>query len=247
MKKAKVASVTLPTEKTSTRSKLSDSIVMIYGAPGVGKTMFVNGLAPRVFFISTDRGTRSYKALRADCDSYTDLINILDSLEVNKQKLNYDIVCMDHIDDIAQYVEMHVCEELGVDSLADAGFGKGWKMYRSAMHRVVLRLKELGLGVVFIAHETIKTVRSRLREVERIMPDMSKSAWKVIIPLAEIVGYASIRSVKIGGEVKDKRILQCQPTDLLYAKDRSTRRKPTGEPGYESLDPEKFRQTFEKE
>lgn len=230
----------LPTSKTVKAQNTQDHIMLVYGPPGVGKTTFVNDLADRVLFISTDRGTRTLSATSQECGDWSEVDDVLTALE-NGQSEHYDIVALDHIDDLALMAETAVCEELKIESLGDAGFAKGWTGYKKKLHSLFARLRRLDLGIVAVCHETFKTVRTRVSETERTMPDMSKSAWKVIVPLADVVIYCGFELVGKGSSKKEQRIIITQPTEALYAKDRTNRNVPAGT---ELLDGSAFMKTF---
>lgn len=232
----------LPTKKAVMAASILDYISLFYGPPGVGKTTFVNDFADRVFFISTDRGTRYMEALRTEISSWNDMMKVIKALKAKAASNKYDLVCLDHIDDICNICEDHVCAELGISDLTDAGYGKGWKAYKKSIWSVIQDILSLNLGVVMISHETIKTVRTKIMETERTMPDLSKSAWKIIIPKCDIVGYCGYKVVKDkGGKRKQIRVLETSPREDLYVKDR-TNRKSSG--SYELLDGKKFIKTF---
>ena len=238
------AKVILPTTKTIPAVKVTEYIQMFYGPPGVGKTTFVNGLAERVLFVSTDRGTRFLSSLRMEINNFQDFLDLFKVLEKTTVKNMYDIIALDHVDDICGMIEDHICEKLGIDALGDIGYGSGWKAYKKAINAVIQRLLRLDTGLVFIAHETIKTIRTKVLETERIMPDLPKSAWKIIIPKCDIVGYCGFRVVKRAGKKQEIRILETTPREELYCKDRTSRVQP--ELGYISLSGSEFRASFDK-
>lgn len=236
----KPAAFVLPTQKTVIAQKAKDHVMMFYGPPGVGKTTFVNALADRVLFLSTDRGTRSLAAMRVEITTVAKLEAVLDALE---KSCPYDIICLDHVDDFCHMLSDEVCSQLGIDSLGDAGYGKGWKLYTDAIHNTIARLKALNVGIVFICHEAIKTIRARGLETERTMPDLAKSASKVLIPLVDLVGFCGFTPRKTAeGKRVEIRTLTTIPREDLYAKDRTRRVKPKAE---ELLDGKKFIATFE--
>jgi len=240
LKKSK--GITLPTEKTVTASKVKDYIQLFYGPPGVGKTTLAENLSERTFFISTDRGTRYMPAFRVEVNSCKDIIGVIDAL-TSPSSPKYDIVCLDHIDDILVMIEDQVCDDLGIESLSDAAWAKGWKAYKKYIWHILQTLLKLDVGIVFICHETIKTVRTRLLETERTMPDIGKSGWKVIVPKCDLVGYCGFKTVRMkGGEKAEIRIVETVPREDLYAKDRTTRIKP--EKGWEKLDGKLFIKSF---
>jgi len=232
----------LPFEPTMEATNPKDYIMSFFGPPGVGKTTFVNGLG-RVLFLSTDRGTRFIKARRVECLDWKGMNKALDDLEkLPDASKHYDYVCIDHVADWANMAESFVLTKLNVDALTDAGYGKGWSMLKKEIYRFMERIKRLNLGIIFIAHEVIKTVKVRGIEVNKTMPLMSKQAWDAIIPLCDLVGYVGMRPVKQGGKRVELRTLETQPRQDLYAKDRTRRQKPAKE--YELLTPDKFIGTF---
>lgn len=231
----------LPAEKSVMPMGVTDYIMMFYGPPGVGKTTFVNGLGERGIFISTDRGSRTLNALRVECNDYESIISAV--IAIQSAPKPYDFVVIDHVDDVARWTEDAVCEQLGVDALADAEWGKGWSEFAKKMSKLVTELKKCPGGLVFIAHETIKTIRAQGIEKEVVMPEMAKRTYKMIVPLCDLVGYCTFKRIKSEktGKMTDRRILITQPDGHIYCKDRTARTKPTG---VEYLDGQAFIETF---
>jgi len=232
----------LPTQKTMFARSARDYIMMIFGPPGVGKTTFVNDFG-NVLILSTDRGTRFMPAQRVECLSWNKFLKTLDALE-KPNAPKYDFICVDHADDFADMAEEATCKELNIASLSDADFGKGWKAFKNKIKGFNRRVLRLGTGVVFIAHEDIKEVKTRSLKLNRTMPMLPKTAWKAIIPLADLVGYAGFRSIKQeNGKRKEVRTIETQPREDLYAKDRTKRDRPSK--GYALLDGAEFIKTFD--
>ena len=189
--------VVLPTEKTTIAMDISGYIFLVYGPPGVGKTTFVEDLTARTLFISTDRGTRYMPTLRLEVNNYDELLRAIKTLEVEGANDKYDVICLDHIDDICTMIDDHTCKTLGVDALGDVGFAKGWKLYKKNIWAILQRLLRLETGVGLIAHETITTIKTKVIETQRIMPEMGKSPWKVIIPKCDLDGCPCAILIKI--------------------------------------------------
>lgn len=236
--------IKLPDAPSITAKGFDDLIDLFYGPPGVGKSSFVNGLAKRVLFLSTDRGTRNIKTRRVEAFNWKQCLRILDLLEEDDAP-HYDIFCIDHVDDWARMCEMQALKDLDVESLTDRKlpYGKGWSTFKGYMRGYMNRILELNMGLVFIAHETTKTIKTRGTELEYVMPTMGKTAWDLIIPTIDIIGRIAMRSVKVKGKRKEVRTLVTQPTETVYAKDRSLRI--TDGESWEPLDPKAFLKTFE--
>jgi hypothetical protein len=235
----------LPTTPSIIAKDPKDHIMLFYGMPGVGKSWFVNELGQKVLFLSTDRGTRTMKAYRVECTKWEHFLFAVQELE--KKEVQYDIVCVDHIDDAASMCEAYILKKLDADSLSDKKlpFGKGWKAYRAEMEGFMRRILALRVGLVFIAHDETKTLKQGGIEFDQTMPAIGKSAWRVIVPTADLIGYCKMKSVKDEktNERKEIRILETMPRQDMYLKDRTRRQKPQGG-GYEPLDAKKFIATF---
>jgi hypothetical protein len=239
------ASSPLPTKKRKVGQKVEDFIMTVFGPPGVGKTTFVDGFADRVFFISTDRGTRHFEALGEEVETFDEILMTLDKLERPGACDNYDMIAIDHAVDFAAMAARHVCEELEVENLGDAAWSKGWNGYTKAMMDVIARVKALRLGLVFITHEVTKKIETALGTVDKTMPDMDKRTWKAVIPLCDIVAYCGFRTVKKGGQLVELRTVETTPRESLFAKDRTGRM--THKRGWDLLDGQKFARSFREE
>lgn len=247
--------IVLPTQRTMPATQVKDYLMMFYGPAGVGKTTFVDQLAERVLFLSTDRGTRFLTGFRLECNSYSDFDEVVTALEhevaAKKGATPYDIVCVDHVDDFANIAELQVLEDFGIESLSDAEWGKAYKAHRMKIESFVHRLLGLHMGVVFIAHEKSKEVKIQGLKQMRVEPLLGKSAWNVVVPIADLIGYCGQKQVLVdatnpaGKAIKVKkevRSLETIPRATMLAKDRTRRQRPTGD--YELLDARAFIKTF---
>lgn len=229
----------LARNKTYIATAIYDYIMAFYGPPGVGKTTFVDGLSDRTFFISTDRGTRFRKMLREEVNNEKELVEVIRELERGQAKYyRYKLIALDHIDDICSMVEESTCKRLGIDDLGDLEWSKGYKQFKKRLWSIMQRLLKLDAGLAFIAHENIRSVKkTKNNSIDKIMPDMGRSAWKILMPKCDLVGYC--------GYGKDnQRVLRTDGTFHIYAKDRTRRVKPKS--GCQFMDNKKFVSTFRK-
>lgn len=241
----KKTTITLPTSATKPGSTVSDYITCWYGPPGVGKTTFAANLFKRPLFLSTDRGTRFISTRRIEVGSWLDVEGALEALEAHDpdelRKL-YDAVVIDHVDDVCTFGEEYVCQQLGIEGLEELEWGRGWKAYKQVLRGLVYRLMKTGLAISFIAHEQVKEIADRAIKISRTQPAMPKSAWNVIVPMADVIGYCSYKRIKVAGKRQMVRTIETEGSEVLYVKDRTDRKKPTS--GIEELDGKKFASTF---
>jgi hypothetical protein len=134
-------------------------------------------------------------------------------------------------------IEDATCRRLSIQDLGDLEWSKGYKLFKKTLWAIMQRLLSLSTGLVLIAHENIKTIKTN-KQIDKIMPDMGRSSWKILIPKCDLVGYC-------GYGKNDVRILRTVPTNHIYAKDRTRRVKPSS--GCEHLDGRKFSLTFKNE
>jgi hypothetical protein len=116
-------------------------------------------------------------------------------------------------------------------------------MYKKLLFQLIQEILSFNVGLAFIAHEDIKTIKTKVMEKECFMPDLTKSSKKIILPKCDLVGYCGQMRIKKGGNKKTIRIVRTSPLDSVYAKDRTLRDKP--EDGWERLDAKLFVETFD--
>lgn len=182
--------------------------------------------------------------MRIPCHSWPDFENTVTLLE-QPGAPKYDIVCVDHLDDMVNFAESTVLTDLDAESFSDEKlpWGKGWRIFKRTIMEFIQRLLKLDLGLVFICHDTIREVTIRGIKKKRTVPNIGKSAWNIIVPIVDLGGYCGQVTVKgADGKLKEVRFLATQPREDMWAKDRTVRRRPVS--GQELLDGKAFIKTF---
>jgi len=177
----------LPDEPNEPSNKLSDYSILIYGAKKIGKTSMVSRF-PKTFFISTEPGTKALRVLKRDVKDWKTLLGYVKSLEENPTK--YETVCIDTIDNAYKFCFEHICKTKGIGHPSEENdYGATWKEISKEFEKVVLRLLNLGIGVIFISHDTEKEIEKRDgSKLDRVQPTMERAAMGVVEAVVDIIG-----------------------------------------------------------
>ena len=103
---------------------VNPSTLLLYGAPKVGKTTMLSQLDD-CLIIDTEKGSRMIEGYIQEVNSRDELIETLIAIKESKD-VKYKYIAIDTIDKVAEWAERRVCEEEGVNSIADLAFGKGY-------------------------------------------------------------------------------------------------------------------------
>lgn len=185
-------------------TKRSDPpIMLLYGVDGIGKTSLAAEF-PSPIFLGTE-GERP----PSDVDlptpgvitSLNDVFDVFGELlePDNNGNLQHDFktVIVDSLDGLEPLIWRATCARLGLNSIEDAGFGKGyveadteWNEYLSA----VAALAQAGIYVVQLAHPEIVRFDSPTTDpYSRYQPKLHKRANALVREKADVVAFMNYR------------------------------------------------------
>lgn len=140
--------------KSGAQSKAKKTV--IYGPEGIGKSSLAAQF-PNTLFIDTEDSTTDMDVRRLDKpSSWAQLIQMLDWV---MQSRPCSTIVIDTADWAQSLAEKAVCDEKGVTSIEDIGYGKGYVYMRDKFGNMLDKLsdiKESGINVVLTAHSQIK-------------------------------------------------------------------------------------------
>jgi hypothetical protein len=120
--------------------------------------------------------------------SWTDMKQVYRELKKPEVKAAFNVVVVDGVDIAADQCTKYICNQNGIDSLGDLGYGKGWSKFKTEFNEVFRGLTQMGYAVFFIGHD--KEGKDDNGNITNIRPLLSNSTREVIAGMADIYAYA---------------------------------------------------------
>lgn len=195
---------------------LKGRFICIYGAEKVGKSTFGAKL-PRPLFCNFEVGTNYLPVKPVNIDRWSVFKQVLRQLEKPEAHDYYDTVVIDTVSEAYAACEKFVCQQNGVQKIADIPWGAGYTACKKEFESSLREITRLGYGVVLIAHSASRVEKTADgSDVEIISPDLPKRAAEICNGIVDIIGY--IGNEWVNGE--RKRWLYTRETPTLFAGSR---------------------------
>ena len=209
--------------------------MVLYSAPGVGKTTLLSSLVregkeDETLIIDIDRGARVITNVRPDAhvvriDSFLDLDELYRKLKTgDPEYASYKTVCIDTITKGERILLWDILKRKGKTLPTIDNFGE-----RSArMAEFIQEWRSLERNVIFVCHEQEIDVKEETPNGEdviitRKMPAMSGKMAQTLCAEVDLVLRLCLKEVvdSSTGKKTITRVLQSFKTDSVHAKDRS--------------------------
>jgi hypothetical protein len=199
------ATVNLPTVKNVPPQKLSDSIIVIYGRKGIGKTSLAANF-DNALVAMFERGRRNLPIMMIPQEG-EDKLN-WESFRAYVEAFlesEFDTLVIDTVDKAYECCLDWVCKQNNCTHPNDKNdYGKTWGMVKREFDSTLGAIHDSGKGLVLISHETTKQLsrisKGLLRDtgteqlnLERFEPSCSKQAFEVIQEICDYVFYYGYR------------------------------------------------------
>lgn len=172
-------------------------VILLYGVDGIGKTSLAAEF-PDPIYLATD-GERPPSdvdlATPGTIETFDDLLNIFSELLTEEHDRR--TVIIDSLDGLEPLIWRATCARLGLNSIEEAGFGKGyveadteWNEYLSAL----AALAQAGMYVVQLAHPEIVRFDSPTTDpYNRYTIKLHKRANALVREKSDIVAFMNYR------------------------------------------------------
>ena len=167
---------------------VNPSTLLLYGAPKVGKTTMLSQLDD-CLIIDTEKGSRIIEGYIQEVNSRDELIETLIAIKESKD-VKYKYIAIDTIDKVAEWAERRVCEEEGVNSIADLAFGKGYGLVREKVAKTISHFKEVAEHLIIIGHRKVAYAVTEGNPI--VIPeslDLTGKLKNVIMAGCDAIGY----------------------------------------------------------
>ena len=185
--------------------------LMVYGTPGIGKTTWAAAI-PGALFLTCEDGGGDMDYARIEANSWRVLMDTLIEIERDGMPEGYRVLVLDTINGFAERCIEFVCERMRIDSIEEAGYGKGYTALQEEQCRARDTLDKIrakyGVHIVLIGHAHVKTFNDPTGPAyDRYMLRMHEKVSAVWVAWADVVAFATmdvtVKGGKRGKEIED--------------------------------------------
>lgn len=176
--------------------KQSARRTLLYGPHGVGKTTWAAN-APQTLVMNIEDGCDDIDCSRSELIvTYDQLMDNLRWLYANKH--DFKTIAIDTVDWLERLIHAEIAKRNKKDSIADIGYGAGYKQALALWSDIVGALdwlrREKGIAIILLAHADIKKFQSPEAEsYDRYMPALHDTASALLQEWCDEVLFASYR------------------------------------------------------
>ena len=143
--------------------------VFFYGEPKSGKTTIATKF-PNHLLLAFEKGYNAIPgAMAQPVNSWGEFRKVLRQLKDPKVQAKFETIIVDTADIAYDYCEKYICSNaqrpdgsIGVDSIGDIPYGKGYKMAAKEFDECLRMILQLNYGLVLISHAVDKLSKIKM-------------------------------------------------------------------------------------
>lgn len=223
---AEVGDLDFEEEPTTEGIDFLSLLTLLYGSVKIGKTTTASKF-PGGYFLPTEPGYRALNCRKTPIKNWNSFTKFIKIMEKSPKKVkSVKVWIIDTVDNLAKFCMDFVCGRDEIAHPSDAEWGKGWEAWRDEFTRWIMRLINLGNGVVFISHSVTREVVSRSMKIDKTMPALPKTCYTIINNLVDRIlfmdYYRKVKSKKSSKYIPgETRCVFCRPSEDFEAGDRT--------------------------
>jgi hypothetical protein len=160
-------------------------IMLLYGAPKVGKTTMLSQL-DNCLILDTEKGSQMVSGTILEINNREELMAFYKEAEEGH---SFKYVALDTIDKLIEWVDIAVCQEFQVDAIADLAYGKGFGLVRQKVINNVNKLGTLFDNVIIIGHRKTAAAIENSNAVDPESLDISGKLKNSLMAMSDAIGY----------------------------------------------------------
>jgi len=164
---------------------VNPGILLLYGAPKVGKTTMLSKLDD-CLVIDTEQGGNMLDGYFETVDSKDELLQFYASAAEGHE---YKYFALDTIDKLVNWIERDVCREFDIESINDLPFGKGFGLVRERVMNNIKKLRSLCDHLIIIGHRKTASPIDNSTAIEPESLDLSGKLKNAVMANADAIGY----------------------------------------------------------
>jgi len=164
---------------------VNPGILLLYGAPKVGKTTMLSQL-DNCLIIDTEQGGNMLEGYFHSVNSKEELLQFYADATDGHE---YKYFALDTVDKIVTWTEKDVCREYDIESINDLPFGKGFGLVRERVMNNIKKLSSLCDHLIIIGHRKTASPIDNSTAIEPESLDISGKLKNMIMAQADGIGY----------------------------------------------------------
>lgn len=170
---------------------LTGYTVLLYGAPKTGKTTIASQF-DGALLLAFEVGYLAIPGIMAQpINKWSEFKQVLKQLDTEEAHKIYKNIIIDTVDIAYDLCEKYICNNNGVTSIGDLGYGKGYNLAKKEFDEALRRIPQMGYGLIMISHDQDKTFKDEDgNEYNQIVPTLGNQPRLVVDRMSDIIGYA---------------------------------------------------------
>jgi len=162
-------------------------LIIIYGAPGVGKTTLASQM-PSPVFLDFEHGTDQIKCAKIHMSAYSDYENAMRTV----YKEPFQTIVIDSLTSFERRIIEFICNERKIKTLSRAGFGQGFQDLKEHWQKILKPIDAMlaaNKNVILLGHTRIRVVQDPVLNegYDRLEIDINKDSMQTLVSVSDVI------------------------------------------------------------